>query len=57
MKSVFPSDSMITAPFSKKNDKPEGTRFLFIKQSLFWETTASGDAVRIHSSGIAVAEP
>ena len=57
MKSLFPSERMITAPFSKKNDKPEGTRFFFIKQSLFWEMIASGDAVRIHASGFAMAEP
>jgi len=51
------SDRIVTAPFSKKNDKAEGNRFLCLKQLLFWDTTARGDAARIQASGFALGDP
>ena len=57
MKIRSPSDRIVTAPFSKKNDRTEGNRFPCLKQLLFWETTARGDAARIQSSGFALGEP
>ena len=57
MKIRSPSDRIVTAPFSKKNDKAEGNRFPCLKQLLFWETTAWGDAARIHASGFALGDP
>jgi len=57
MKISLLSDRIVTAPFSKKNDKAEGNRFPCPKQLLFWEITAWGDAARIQASGFALGDP